>query len=43
MDEAQKLQHYRAGRYAFPVPPVCTAQWTEADWIHYIDLCGVWL
>lgn len=30
-DEAIKL--YRAGDYSFDPPPVCSARWTEADWI----------
>ena len=25
----------------FPVPPVCTAYWTEADWARYIEANGV--
>jgi hypothetical protein len=25
----------------FPVPPVCTAYWTEADWERYIEATGV--
>lgn len=27
---------YRAGRYAMPVPPVCTRQWDDLAWINYI-------
>jgi len=33
----------REGNYYFPSPPVCTAQWTEMDWIRYIDHNGHWI
>lgn len=26
--------------YAFPVPPVCTARWTEADWLRWAETNG---
>ena len=25
----------------FPVPPVCTASWTDIDWVRYIEIHGV--
>ena len=25
----------------YPAPPVCTAQWTQADWQRYEELHGV--
>lgn len=30
-----------AAELRFPVPPVCTAFWTEADWDRYIEANGV--
>jgi|TARA_Y100000310_G_scaffold243112_3_gene247529 hypothetical protein len=39
---AQKLELYRQGKYAFPPPDVTHAWWTEKDWIDYIDLHGEW-
>jgi hypothetical protein len=26
--------------YAFPVPPVCTAKWTESDWLQWAQGSG---
>ena len=37
-----KLAILRAGCYVFPVPPVCHASWTDADWINFIDAHGKW-
>ena len=42
LTEAQKSDLYDKHSYSFPAPGVCTAYWTRADWIRYIDLCGVW-
>lgn len=38
-----KLTRYHDDRYLCPAPPVCTAHWDDADWVQYIDLCGIWL
>jgi len=38
-----KVAAYRAGRYWFPPPPVCTALWDEDAWIRFIDKDGGWL
>jgi hypothetical protein len=43
MTEKEKRDKYRAGRYAFPPPPVPHARWSEDDWIRYIDQHGSWL
>ena len=37
-----KRIYYRNGWYVFPVPPVSTRQWSEHDWIQYVDRCGAW-
>lgn len=31
---------YRAGKYRFNAPPVCTARWDDDAWIRYIDNGG---
>lgn len=36
------LEAYRRGEWMAPVPYVCTALWTSADWIRHIDACGEW-
>lgn len=36
------LESYRRGEWMCPTPPVCTDQWTSADWIRYIDKNGDW-
>lgn len=42
MTQEQKEAAYRAGRYKFKAPPVCTAHWNDADWIKWIDACRGW-
>lgn len=42
-DFVDKVEWYRKGWYAFPPPPVCTASWSLAGWIGYIDAHGVWM
>lgn len=41
LTNAQKLCIYRNcpefGTYSFNPPPVCTARWTDNDWINYIQ------
>ncbi len=37
-----KLEMYRAGNYLMPPPPVCTRNWGEDNWIHFIDTYGRW-
>jgi len=39
-DEKRAL--YRAGKYRFRAPPVCTALWDEQAWINYIDAGNGW-
>lgn len=39
---AQKRNKYRSGKYSCYVPLVCTTNWKESDWIHYIDFNGIW-
>ena len=41
-DKDRKRAMYRAGRYEFRPPSVSTAQWTEDDWILYIDAYNGW-
>jgi hypothetical protein len=43
MTAEEKQKKYRAGKYAFPPPPVSHARWREEDWIRYIDAWGKWL
>lgn len=38
-----KWDKYRRGLYRFRVPDVCHGNWTESDWVRYIDKCGEWL
>lgn len=38
-----RQQHYGAGMYKFPPPPVLTASWNDADWMEWINSTGVWL
>jgi hypothetical protein len=33
----EKMAKYLAGEYTFKAPPVCTAHWTDTDWVKYID------
>lgn len=40
---AQKQELYKAGKYKFEAPPVCTSLWDDADWIVYISACDGWL
>ena len=42
MSEEQKKEAYKEGWYVFSVPPVCTAYWTDEDWIKWIDGCNGW-
>lgn len=37
-----KRSLYRSGVYEFNLPPVQHANWTEDDWIDYIDAHGKW-
>lgn len=37
-----KQEAYWAGYYKFEVPPTSTANWTDADWIRYIDINDGW-
>ncbi len=39
----RKRELYNYGRWACPVPPVCTAYWDEQAWINWIDSKGKWL
>lgn len=44
MTYADKVNKLRAGMYMFRTPLVCHANWTEDDWINYIDGGGgIWL
>ena len=43
LTDEQKTELYRAGKYTFPIPPVCHAKWDEAAWIRYVDAHGRWL
>lgn len=42
MTYEQKVLLYRAGKYVFKAPPVCTALWDERAWIAWIDACKGW-
>lgn len=33
---AARLAAYKAGEYAFSVPPVCTAYWDETAWMNFV-------
>lgn len=33
---------YKAGNYWCEVPPVCTANWSDSDWIKWITNHGGW-
>lgn len=33
---------YVDGRYTFTVPSVTTANWSQADWMKWIDACDGW-
>lgn len=37
-----KLEALKAGKYRFKCPSVTTILWDDADWITYIDICGLW-
>ena len=39
---AKKHYLYSHGLYKCNVPPVCTARWSYADWLCWIDTNGVW-
>ena len=43
MTHEQKVTLYRAGKYKFKAPPVCTALWDEGAWINWISACNGWL
>jgi len=43
MNQEQKIEAYKEGRYLMPVPPVTTTYWELCDWINFIDSHGVWL
>lgn len=43
LTDEQKTELYRAGKYMFPPPPVCTVLWDEAAWIRFVDRNGKWL
>ena len=39
----QKALLYRNQQYTLnQVPPVPTTNWSEQDWIHYVDQNGMW-
>ena len=38
----QKLKLYAMGAYGFQPPPVPHAEWTDNDWINWIDKHGFW-
>jgi hypothetical protein len=42
LTEAQKRELYQAGRYVMQVPPVYSCNWTDLDWIRWIDTHGRW-
>ena len=42
LDDIKKLNKYLNGEYSMPAPPVCTALWTNRDWIKFIDIEGTW-
>jgi len=44
MTHEQKLQAYRDGDYVFEARYLFgrTDQWTEEDWVRYIDRHGAW-
>lgn len=39
---ADKELMYKRGQYVFHAPPVSHDQWTDHDWIRYIDSCDGW-
>lgn len=43
LTEAQKRELYAKGQYKFKAPPVCTAYWSDADWIKYISAYNGWI
>jgi hypothetical protein len=38
-----KVWKYAEGKYKMNPPPVCTAKWTQSDWIRWIDTNGIWI
>jgi|GEM_PF-2580692 len=40
--EDWKLAALRLGEYQCPAPPVTAANWSEADWVRWIDRAGTW-
>lgn len=42
MTHDEKHQWFHKGWYVVPVPGTCTAYWTSADWIRYIDINEGW-
>jgi len=43
MTHAEKVQAYQKSQYQCTVPSVCTALWTQENWIAHIDREGEWL
>ena len=42
MVSRDKMNLYIRGKYSFPSPPVSTRNWSDTDWIKYIDRNGIW-
>lgn len=38
----EEEEKFREGKWAAPVPPVCTAGWGVAEWIKWVNAEGVW-
>lgn len=41
--DPNKIRMYKEKRYQFKPPPVSHSNWTEKDWIRYIDKNGKWM
>lgn len=42
MNIYDKRQAFRNGEYKMPPPPMPHVQWSEEQWLTYIDCYGIW-
>ncbi len=42
LTQEEKVKLFKEKHYSFKPPPVCTARWTKADWMKWIDYAGKW-
>jgi hypothetical protein len=42
MSNEQKIEKFKAGRWVVASPPVTTNQWSDQNWVDYINNNGQW-